>query len=114
VAGRPVKVTAKRVLDAFQTYYEELTGDKFYTNYGMIVMADKISEFYTMPQMMEAMNYYFSRPGKKDYYDFLNNLDKIFKALEMDVEENNWLSELERETSEVVREIIKLRRGEVD
>lgn len=109
---KPVKVTGKRVLAAFSEYYLEETGKDFYPNYGMIVMAEKLSEYYTMPEVLEAMSYFFNRTGKKDYYDFVYKIDEFFNAAKTQLERDVWFSELERQTSETVKRIHESKRGE--
>lgn len=112
--GRPVKVTGKRVIDAFSEYYLEATGENFHPNYGMIVMAEKLSDYWTLPEVMEAMNQYFQGAGKKSYYDFMNKIDEYFRAAKDKLEMTEWFSDLEKQTSETVRQIQHQRRGEAD
>jgi hypothetical protein len=109
---KPTKVTGQRVIAAFSEYYLQETGNRFYPNYGMIVMAEKLSEFYTFPEVLNAMAYYFDKEGKKDFYNFLNTIDSIFRALDNNQQQHEWFTELERQTSETVKRIYQSKRGE--
>ena len=109
---KPTKVTAERVINAFKELYFENTGNQFNPNYGMIVMAEKLAGFYTMPQLLDAMIYYFEVMNKHDFYKFMYEIDFIIKSKENQAHQDEMLQQLEHETSLLVRKIHDSRRGE--
>lgn len=110
MARQAIKVTGQRVIKAWKEYCED-GGSTFNPNYGMIVMAEKLADFYTMPQLLAAMEFYF-RSGKNNYYDFINNIDKVISAMESQQQGQENFEALERETTELIRKIRQSKLGD--
>lgn len=102
---KPVKVTGQRVVSSFAEYFNESTGDTFYPSYAMIVMGEKLSDFYTLPQLLEAMRYFFEVKKKTNYFEFVNTLDSLFKEMREDERSKDYFESLEKETGELVSRI---------
>lgn len=109
---KPTKVTGQRVVQSFGTYYTEATGDTFYPSYAMIVMAEKLSDFYSLPQLLDVMRYYFEVKHRSNYFEFINTLDSLFREVDNLQKDVEYFEDLGRQTQELMADIRSKKIGE--
>lgn len=100
-----------QALQMFVDAYEEHEGKEFNVNYGMIVMAGRIAKFYDKKQISRALNAFFESTMKKDFYTFVDNIDRLVVAYEKDKESKREFEDLKKKTTRTVKSIHKKKVG---
>lgn len=98
----------RAILNHFRDQYLAKNSKEYDVNYGMIVMAEKLSDFYPVSEVKKVMEYYF-RYNDGSWFEFAGNIDKIKKSMAETESEKKRFTELEKNTIKQIKKIRKLK-----
>lgn len=101
----------EELLQRFVQLYGDTQDKTYLVNYGMIVMANRVAKFYTKPQLKKALDAFFASKRKKDFYTFVDNIDKLVVEYDKKKESEKEFEDLEKKTTRLVKRIHKKRVG---
>lgn len=95
----------RKFLSRWRDHYEDFTDEKFLVSYPIMAMTDRLCEFYSLDEMEEAMSFYFQHGGK-DIYHFINNIDDLCRARELDIQTRQLFQKASKDTTNQLKKIM--------
>lgn len=102
----PKSTTANKIISRFVSEYEDKNGTNYSVNFPMIKSVEKIANFYSLGEIGEAMNYYFTvKPSGHSIWEFIDHIDQWLKGSRVDQESATRIGDLMRNTQRRIKDI---------
>jgi len=87
--------------------YEDFhDGDAYNVNWPLIKSAEKVGNYYTVEQILKAMDFYFRMKPTHDLWDFISEVDRFLSSAEREKELKENLDKLMEQTKNRMKEFM--------